>query len=109
MQNKSQIKVEAEWTEETEATLQDLKVFLSELPTMTALVAGETLTMYMAASQGAIRSVLQAEREKVLSSPEFSSKITKFKIKLGEYEVTFGPKHVVKWKISVNYLPERGC
>lgn len=36
-----------EWTEEAEVAFQDLKVLLNELPTLTALIPGETLTMYL--------------------------------------------------------------
>ncbi|GJS70983.1 hypothetical protein Tco_0703824 [Tanacetum coccineum] len=38
------------WTDEYEATFQDLKIFLTELPNLTTLISGETLTMYLAAS-----------------------------------------------------------
>ena len=64
-----------EWTEEVEIAFQDLKVFLNELPTLTASIPGKTLTMYLEASQKAIGSVLLAERDKVQKPIYFFNKI----------------------------------
>ncbi|PWA96072.1 hypothetical protein CTI12_AA039150 [Artemisia annua] len=48
--------------EEAKNAFQDLKVFLTELPTLTALIPFETLTMYLEASNEAIGSVLEAKQ-----------------------------------------------
>ncbi|GJZ24186.1 hypothetical protein Tco_0561645 [Tanacetum coccineum] len=53
------------WTNEAQAAFQDLKIFLTELLTLTALNPGKTRTPYLAASQEAIGSVLLVERNKV--------------------------------------------
>ncbi|XP_071733616.1 uncharacterized protein [Rutidosis leptorrhynchoides] len=52
------------YTDEAEKAFQDVKAFLKELPTLTAPIPGETLTVYLAASSEAISSVLIADRGK---------------------------------------------
>ncbi|XP_071708774.1 uncharacterized protein [Rutidosis leptorrhynchoides] len=63
------------WTAEAEATFQDVKQLLKELPTLTAPIAGETLILYMAVSAEAISSVLIAERNGVQMPIYFVSKL----------------------------------
>ncbi|XP_071728020.1 uncharacterized protein [Rutidosis leptorrhynchoides] len=59
------------WTEEAEKYFVEMKSLLKELPTLTALVAGETLMLYLATSKEAISSVLVADRgSKALSGSE---------------------------------------
>ncbi|GJY25426.1 hypothetical protein Tco_0400152 [Tanacetum coccineum] len=57
--------------------LGDLKIFLADLPTFKALIPRETLTMYLAAFQEAIGSMLLADRKKVQISIYFFSKMHK--------------------------------
>ncbi|XP_071739718.1 uncharacterized protein [Rutidosis leptorrhynchoides] len=52
-----------------------MKAFLKELPTLTAPIQGETLTIYLAASYEAIGSVLIADRGKTQMSVYFVSKV----------------------------------
>ncbi|PWA79596.1 hypothetical protein CTI12_AA205210 [Artemisia annua] len=56
-------KTKFKWSEEVEKAFQALKVFLIELLTLTTPFLGETLTMYLAASNEAIGSVLVADRD----------------------------------------------
>ncbi|GJR40457.1 hypothetical protein Tco_1216141 [Tanacetum coccineum] len=49
-----------EWIDEAHVTFPDLKIFLTNLPTLTASILGETLTLYLATSQEAIGSILLA-------------------------------------------------
>ncbi|GKD12202.1 hypothetical protein Tco_1196609, partial [Tanacetum coccineum] len=58
-----------------ENPVKDLKIFLTELPTLTALIPRETLTLYPAASQEAIASVLLEERNMVQKPIHFFSKV----------------------------------
>ncbi|XP_071718305.1 uncharacterized mitochondrial protein AtMg00860-like [Rutidosis leptorrhynchoides] len=50
-------KTDFKWSEEAEVAFQEMKKLLKELPTMTALIARETLILYLAASKEAISSV----------------------------------------------------
>ncbi|GKF17796.1 reverse transcriptase domain-containing protein [Tanacetum coccineum] len=63
------------WTNEAQAAFQDLKIFLTELLTLTALNPSKTRTPYLAASQEAIGSVLLVERNKVQKPIYFFSKL----------------------------------
>lgn len=53
-----------QWSVEAEAAFQKLKDFIEILPTLAALIKGEVLYMYIAASHESISAVLLAEREK---------------------------------------------
>ncbi|XP_071700086.1 uncharacterized protein [Rutidosis leptorrhynchoides] len=76
--------------DEAEKAFQDVKAFLKEIPTLTAPIPGETLTIYLVASSEAISSVLIADRGKtqmqvftgqlikhVLTRPEISGRMAK--------------------------------
>ncbi|XP_071699353.1 uncharacterized protein [Rutidosis leptorrhynchoides] len=51
-----------DWTPEVDCAFQEMKTLIRTLPTLTAPVPGETLTIYLAAGTEAISSVLVAER-----------------------------------------------
>nr|KAJ0211084.1 hypothetical protein LSAT_V11C400185560 [Lactuca sativa] len=51
------------WTEKTDAALQQPKDAQHQLPTLTCPLPGETLQMYLVASEEAISSMLVVERE----------------------------------------------
>ncbi|GKB27119.1 hypothetical protein Tco_0866520 [Tanacetum coccineum] len=55
-----------EWTEEAEISFQDLKVFLTELPTLTALIPMETLTMYLPVSREPVKPLEWKALENIL-------------------------------------------
>nr|XP_043615952.1 uncharacterized protein LOC122587853 [Erigeron canadensis] len=50
------------WSAEAEEAFKDMKKFLADLPTLTAPIAGETLTLYLVASKECVSAVLLAER-----------------------------------------------
>nr|XP_043638079.1 uncharacterized protein LOC122609083 [Erigeron canadensis] len=50
------------WSAEAKEAFKDMKKFLADLPTLTAPIAGETLTLYLAASKECVSAVLLAER-----------------------------------------------
>ncbi|XP_071705228.1 uncharacterized protein [Rutidosis leptorrhynchoides] len=62
-------------TDEAEKAFHDVKAFLKELPTLTAPIPGETLTIYLATSSEAIRSVLIADRGKTQMPVYFVRKV----------------------------------
>ncbi|GJW61504.1 hypothetical protein Tco_0110839 [Tanacetum coccineum] len=53
-----------QWTAEADETFRRMKELLEALPTVTVPIEGETLTMYLAASEESISAVLMAERGK---------------------------------------------
>ncbi|KAK1427990.1 hypothetical protein QVD17_16791 [Tagetes erecta] len=58
-------KKDFKWTIEAEAAFQDLKKQIAFLPTITAPMAGELITVYLSAGMEAISVVLVVERAKV--------------------------------------------
>ncbi|GKA16353.1 reverse transcriptase domain-containing protein [Tanacetum coccineum] len=57
------LKDNIQWTQEAKAALQEMKKFAEILPTLTALVQGEVLMMYLTASTESISAPLFAKRE----------------------------------------------
>jgi len=51
------------WSDEAEEAFKEMKKFLADLPTLTAPIAGEPLTLYLAASKECVSSVLLADRD----------------------------------------------
>ncbi|XP_071739707.1 uncharacterized protein [Rutidosis leptorrhynchoides] len=74
-----------DWTPEAENAFQEMKAFIKTLPTLTAPVPGETLTVYLAAGAEAISSVLVAERDGTQMPVYFVSKV------LQHGEVNYNP------------------
>lgn len=51
------------WTEEAENAFNKLKIALTELPTLTSLIPGEVLTIYLETSKIVADAILVANRE----------------------------------------------
>ncbi|GKF32165.1 reverse transcriptase domain-containing protein [Tanacetum coccineum] len=51
------------WTEAAEAAFLEMRKLVSELPTLTTLKKGETLMMYLAATNDAVSAMLLTERD----------------------------------------------
>ncbi|GKE00721.1 reverse transcriptase domain-containing protein, partial [Tanacetum coccineum] len=64
-----------QWTQEAEATLQEMKKFMEILPTLTAPVQGEILIIYLIASIESISAALFAKREEEQVPIYFISKV----------------------------------
>ena len=63
-----------EWTNECEEAFKRLKVYLATPPILTRPEAGETLYLYLAASQRAVSSVLIREENDIQKSVYFTSR-----------------------------------
>ncbi|XP_071739720.1 uncharacterized protein [Rutidosis leptorrhynchoides] len=113
------------WTDEAEKAFQDVKAFLKELPTLTAPIPGETLTIPCRLLRGnqlgsncpqrRLRRYFQTHLiqvftdqpiKHILTRPEISGKMAKWAIELGEHEITFLPKHSVKGQVIADFLAE---
>ncbi|GKB30961.1 hypothetical protein Tco_0870362 [Tanacetum coccineum] len=113
-----------QWTTEADEAFRKMKELIEMLPTCTAPIKGETLIMYLAASEESISVVLLAERGKnrrlqryfqphpiqiltdkpikqILARPKKSGRIAKWEIKLGEHEIEFHRPNSVKGQILV--------
>ncbi|XP_076931657.1 uncharacterized protein LOC143596881 [Bidens hawaiensis] len=58
-------KAQFRWTPEAKQAFQEVNKFLMELPTLTALHAGEPLTLYFSASEIAVEAVLLTDRKNI--------------------------------------------
>ncbi|XP_071702772.1 uncharacterized protein [Rutidosis leptorrhynchoides] len=108
-----------------------MNTFLKDLPTLTALIAGETLILYLAVSKEAVSSVFVAERgdaqmpiyfvSKALSGSELNyllieklvyalvvtaQRLTKLVIELGEHEIAYCARSAIKGHVMADYLAE---
>ncbi|XP_071708818.1 uncharacterized protein [Rutidosis leptorrhynchoides] len=119
------------WTKEVEKAFVEMKSLLRELPTLTVLIAGETLMMYLATLKEPISFVLVVDRGQVqihvyfvskalngsevnyppieklvYALPEVSGRLAKWPIELGEHEINYSPRTAIKGQILANYLAE---
>ncbi|GJX81533.1 reverse transcriptase domain-containing protein [Tanacetum coccineum] len=83
-----------QWTQEAEATLQEMKKFVEILLTLTATpVQGEILMMYLAASTESISATLFAKREEeqvpIYFQGGYEGRVAKWAIELGEHDIVF--------------------
>ncbi|XP_071714774.1 uncharacterized protein [Rutidosis leptorrhynchoides] len=72
---------------EAEGAFQEVKQLLKTLPTLTALIEGETLILYLAVSKEAISSILIAERNGVQMPIYFVSEVLQLS------EINYPPIH----------------
>ncbi|GJT86545.1 reverse transcriptase domain-containing protein [Tanacetum coccineum] len=113
------------WTDEADKAFKEIKKFVQALPTITAPRAGETLTMYLAASKESINVVLFAKRtrrlqryfqahtimvptgtpiKQALTGLEKTRRVAKWAIKLGEHDIIFLKRD--KRERPADFLPE---
>ncbi|KAI3682300.1 hypothetical protein L1987_82190 [Smallanthus sonchifolius] len=65
------------WSQEAEKAFEEMKKYLSRLPTLTAPVPKENLTMYLSAGRAAVSAVLMTERGGVQTPIYFISRALK--------------------------------
>ncbi|GJX31842.1 reverse transcriptase domain-containing protein [Tanacetum coccineum] len=82
------------WTTKADEAFRRMKEPLEALPTVAVPTKGETLIMYLAASEEIISAVLMVERGKRQA------------IKLGEHKIEFRGKNSVKGQILADFLAE---
>ncbi|GKA04746.1 reverse transcriptase domain-containing protein [Tanacetum coccineum] len=111
-----------QWTAEADKAFRRMEELLEALPTVTAPIKGETLIMYLAASEKSISAILMAKRGKkqilvyfvlsdkllkqILARLEKSGRIAKWAIELGEHEIEFRRRNSVKGQILADFLAE---
>ncbi|GKB07085.1 reverse transcriptase domain-containing protein [Tanacetum coccineum] len=96
-----------EWTTEADEAFRRMKELLEALPTVTAPIKGETLIIYLAASEESISAVLMAERGKKQVPVYFETpKIFLSLPHSGEHEIEFRGRNSVKGQILADFLAE---
>ncbi|GJT00161.1 gypsy type transposase [Tanacetum coccineum] len=128
-------KSDFQWTTEDEAAFKEMKKLITELPTLTAPMEREELTVYLAAAREAASAVLMTEREAkqmpvyfasrtmqgshnhchhrptnqadTVVRQEVAGRLQKWSIELGEYDIQYRPRTSVKGKILADFIMER--
>ncbi|XP_071728469.1 uncharacterized protein [Rutidosis leptorrhynchoides] len=105
-------KSDFKWTDEAEKALQEMKVILKDLPTLTALIAGETLILYLAVSKEAVLPstsdyvITDQPIRQLLYKPEISGRLTKWAIELGDHEIVYCARSAINGQVMADYLAE---
>ncbi|GJV84805.1 hypothetical protein Tco_1524703 [Tanacetum coccineum] len=102
------------WTKEAEKALKEMKKQMAELPTLTAPIVGETLIMYVSASEeAALQSpeINYTPMEKlvlalILSKTKNSGRLAKWVVELGEHAITYRPRTSIKGQVLADFLAE---
>ncbi|GJU67479.1 reverse transcriptase domain-containing protein [Tanacetum coccineum] len=125
---------EGKWTEAAEAAFLEMKKLVSELPTLTTPKKGETLMMYLAATNEAVSAVLLTERngrkmpihyvsrslQGVETNYALMEKLTlalvhaarrlrrlaKWAVELGAYGITYVPRVAIKGQVLADFLAD---
>ncbi|XP_071708575.1 uncharacterized protein [Rutidosis leptorrhynchoides] len=116
-------KTDFRWTEEVERAFFEMKSLLKELPTLTAPIAGgdvdavscdfkggyqfRSRRRYGAAKYFQAHPIVVLTNQPirhVLYKPEFSGRLYKWAIELGEHEINYTPRTTVKGQILADYL-----
>ncbi|XP_022015070.1 uncharacterized protein LOC110914591 [Helianthus annuus] len=105
----------------------ELKVCLGSLPTLTAPITGETVTVYLSASHFAISAVLVVHRkqaqipvyyafnievqtdlqiQQILKKPEVSGRLTKWATELSAFDIVYRTRGLVKGQVVADFLTE---
>ncbi|GJX82137.1 reverse transcriptase domain-containing protein [Tanacetum coccineum] len=91
-------KSDFQWTAEAEITFKQMKQSISELPMLAAPTEKEELIMYLATAKEAISAVLMMKRD---------GKLLKWRFKLEEHDIQYGPRTSVKGQILADFIVER--
>ncbi|GKC40648.1 reverse transcriptase domain-containing protein [Tanacetum coccineum] len=119
-------KHEYRWTHEAGEAFQQMKNLITDLPSLTPPQEKETLYAYLAVSTEKLAlSLIHMTRrlrryfeaypvkvitdqpiKNILSNTETSSKLAKYAVELGAYNITFIPRNAVKGQVLADFLSE---
>nr|GEZ61646.1 reverse transcriptase domain-containing protein [Tanacetum cinerariifolium] len=101
------------WTEAMEEAFQTMKKLIAELPTLTAPMKDEEITVYLSAASEVVSAVLLVERNRrqmmihyILNSPKASGRLAKWAVELGAYGITYAPRKAIKGQVLVDFLAD---
>ncbi|GJS07587.1 reverse transcriptase domain-containing protein [Tanacetum coccineum] len=95
------------WTEAAGAVFLEMKKLVSELPTLTTPKKGETLMMYLAATNEAVSAVLLTEREGRQMPIHYAIKeVFPSSPDQGAYGIPYVPKVSVKGQVLADFLAD---
>ncbi|GJR95723.1 hypothetical protein Tco_0267897 [Tanacetum coccineum] len=83
---------------------------IAELPTLTAPMEKEELIVYLAAVREVVHTIIVITDQPikhVLSRPEVAGRLQKWSIELGEYDIQYRPRTLVKGQILADFIVER--
>ncbi|XP_027155690.1 uncharacterized protein LOC113780842 [Coffea eugenioides] len=104
------------WTEECQVAFDKLKQYLHHLPTLASPRPEEKLYLYLSAADEAVSAVLIRDEgtqvpvyyplRQILVRPEASGRLTKWAVKLGEYDLSYEPRTAIKAQALADFLAE---
>ncbi|GKC11087.1 reverse transcriptase domain-containing protein [Tanacetum coccineum] len=92
------------WTEAVEAAFLEMKKLVSELPTLTTPKKGETLMMYLAATNEAV--ITDSPIGQVLNNSGASGRLAKWAVELGTYGITYVLRVAIKGQVLADFLAD---
>ncbi|GJY95402.1 reverse transcriptase domain-containing protein [Tanacetum coccineum] len=84
-----------------------MKKLIAELPTLTALMEKEELIMYLVVTREAVSATLMTKKEAKQMPIYFVRRLQKWSIELGEYDIQYRPRILVKGQILTDFIVER--
>nr|GEY11712.1 hypothetical protein [Tanacetum cinerariifolium] len=115
-------KSDFQWTAKAEVKFKEIKQLIAEIPMLTESREKEELIMYLAAAKEAINAVLMTERDEkqahtlvvitdepikqLLSNPEVTGRLLKWRFKLREHDIQYRPRTSVKEQILADFIVE---
>ncbi|GJX50810.1 reverse transcriptase domain-containing protein [Tanacetum coccineum] len=100
-------KDEYRWTKNAEKAFHEIKKFIVELPLLTTPVKEETLYVYLTAATEAVSAVLLTERKGKQCPIHYEvTKLAKYLVELGAYNITYEPRNAIKGQIVAGFLSE---
>nr|GEV88826.1 reverse transcriptase domain-containing protein [Tanacetum cinerariifolium] len=113
-------KSDFQWTAEAEGAFKEMKKYIAELPMLTAPREKEELIMYLEAAKKPsahkrLKRYFQAHTivvitdqpiKQLLSNPEVTGRLLKWRFELGEHDIQYRPRTSVKGKILANFIVE---
>ncbi|KAL0420950.1 UNVERIFIED_CONTAM: hypothetical protein Slati_3117900 [Sesamum latifolium] len=104
------------WTEQCQATFEDLKKYLASPPLLTKPRPGKILLLYLAVSEGAnVKTIFQSHLVvvlinhplmKMLADPNISGMMVKWSIELSEHGIVYRPRPAIKAQSLADFISE---